>query len=149
MLAGDKVRAPGGAHIWVLPYQGPQERHGCPSDGRYGPAGSYAWFHLHLFGGLTPYGVNVVYAQWNTADLLAGHFEFSERYYRLWGLFIDQRFGIGRWAPLLLAAVPGLALLIPAGSGGRLVLLLIFTQMLMATFVSITMMDGGSPGGQC
>ncbi len=109
-------------------------------------AGVYAWFHLHQFGGLTPYGANVVYAQWNTVDLLGGHIEFAERYYRLWGLFIDRRFGIGRWAPLLLAAAPGLALLIPAGPGHRLVLLLIFAQMLMAAFVSITMMGWWFPG---
>lgn len=109
-------------------------------------AGFYAWFHLHQFGGLTPYGANVVYAQWNTVDLLGGHIEFAERYYRLWGLFIDRRFGIGRWAPLLLAAAPGLALLIPAGPGHRLVLLLIFAQMLMAAFVSITMMGWWFPG---
>ena len=109
-------------------------------------AGFYAWFHLHLFGGLTPYGVNVVYARWNTVDLLGGHIEFGERYYRLWGLFVDRRFGIGRWAPLLLAAVPGMASLMLAGSGCRLVLLLIFAQMLMATFVSITMMGWWFPG---
>ena len=109
-------------------------------------AGFFAWFHLHLFGALTPYGVNAVYAQWSTADILGGHIEFSERYYRLWGLFIDRRFGIGRWAPLLLVAVPGMALLLAADSGRRLVLLLIFAQMLIATFVALTMMGWWFPG---
>ena len=109
-------------------------------------AGAFAWFHLHLFGGLTPYGVNVVYARWNTVDILGGHIEFGERYYRLWGLFIDRRFGIGRWAPLLLTAVPGMALMAVAGSAHRLLLSLIIVQMLIATFVAITMMGWWFPG---
>ena len=109
-------------------------------------AAFFAWFHLHLFGGLTPYGVNVVYAGWNTSDILGGHVDWGERYYRLWGLFIDRRFGIGRWAPLLLVAVPGLALLAIGRLHLRLVLALIVVQMLIATFVAITMMGWWFPG---
>ena len=109
-------------------------------------AGFYAWFHLHLFGSLTPYSVNAVYAGWNSAEILGGHVEWGERYYRLWGLFIDRRFGIGRWAPLLLVAVPGLALLAMAKPACRLVMGLIIAQMLMATFVAITMMGWWFPG---
>ena len=109
-------------------------------------AGFFVWFHLHLFGGLTPYGVNVVYAQWNTVDIFAGHIEFGERYYRLWGLFVDRRFGIGRWAPLLLATVPGMALLAAGGPLQRLALALILLQMVIATFVAITMMGWWFPG---
>ena len=109
-------------------------------------AGFYAWFHLALFGSLTPYSVNAVYAGWNSAEILGGHIEWGERYYRLWGLFIDRRFGIGRWAPLLLVAVPGLALLAISKPTGRLVLALILMQMLIATFVAITMMGWWFPG---
>ena len=109
-------------------------------------AGFYAWFHLTLFGSLTPYSVNVVYAGWNSAEILGGHIEWGERYYRLWGLFIDRHFGIGRWAPLLLVAVPGLALLAMAGWPHRLALGLIIVQMLIATFVAITMMGWWFPG---
>ena len=109
-------------------------------------AGFFAWFHLHLFGGLTPYGVSVVYAQWDTIEILEGHVDFKERYYRLWGLFVDRRFGIGRWAPLLLAAVPGLALLAAAGWAHRLALAVILVQMVIATFVAITMMGWWFPG---
>ena len=108
--------------------------------------GFFIWFHLHLFGSLTPYGVNVVYAQWDTVDILTGHIGFEDRYYRLWGLFVDQRFGIGRWAPLLLAAVPGAALLAMAGGSQRLILLLLLAQLLVATFVAITMMGWWFPG---
>lgn len=108
--------------------------------------GFFTWFHLQLFGSLTPYGVNVVYAQWDTVDILTGHVGFADRYYRLWGLFVDQRFGIGRWAPLLLAAVPGAALLAMAGAPQRLILLLVLAQLLVATFVAITMMGWWFPG---
>ena len=109
-------------------------------------AAFYAWFHLHLFGGLTPYGVNAAYAGWKSTEILDGHIAWGERYYRLWGLFIDQRFGIGRWAPLLLAAIPGFTLLALARWPHRLVLGLIFVQMLVATFIAITMMGWWFPG---
>ena len=109
-------------------------------------AAFFAWFHLHLFGGLTPYGVNVVYAGWNSSEILGGHIEWGERCYRLWGLVIDRRFGIGRWAPLLLIAVPGLALMAMALPHLRLALMLIVAQMLIATFVAITMMGWWFPG---
>ena len=109
-------------------------------------AALFAWFHLHVFGGLTPYGVNVVYSQWNTVQILGGHVEFADRYYRLWGLFVDRRFGIGRWAPLLLAAAPALALLVMKTWEHRLVLVLIVIQLLIATFVAITMMGWWFPG---
>ena len=88
----------------------------------------------------------MVYAGWNSAEILGGHVEWGERYYRLWGLFIDRRFGIGRWAPLLLVAVPGLTLLAMAKPACRLVLGLIVAQMLIATFVAITMMGWWFPG---
>ena len=109
-------------------------------------AGFYAWFHVLLFGGLTPYGVNAAYAGWNSTEILSGHIAWGERYYRLWGLFVDQRFGIGRWAPLLLAAVPGFALLAFATWPRRLVLGLVLVQVGVATFVAITMMGWWFPG---
>ena len=109
-------------------------------------AAFYAWFHLELYGGLTPYGVNAIYAQRNTAEILGGHIEWGERYYRLWGLFIDRRFGIGRWAPLLLVAVPGMALLAAGRPALKLALSLVLVQMLVATFVAITMMGWWFPG---
>ena len=109
-------------------------------------AALFIWFHLHVFGGLTPYGVNVVYADWNTAQILGGHIELTERYYRIWGLFVDRRFGLGRWAPLLLAVAPALALLAMRTWEQRVLLTLIVIQLLIATFVAITMMGWWFPG---
>ena len=109
-------------------------------------AGLFVWFHVRVFGGLTPYGVNVVYANWDTLRILEGHVGFEERFYRLWGLFVDRRFGIGRWAPLLLAVVPGLALLAWRGAAHRVVLGLVLVQLLIAAFVATTMMGWWFPG---
>ena len=109
-------------------------------------AALYAWSHLHIYGGLTPYGVNVVYAEWSTAEIFSGHVGLSERYYRIWGLFVDRRFGIGRWAPLLLAVAPALILLATRTWEQRLLLVLIVIQLLIATFVAITMMGWWFPG---
>ena len=103
-------------------------------------AAIFIWFHLKTFGELTPYNVSVVYGGMSTAETLGLHVEFQERVYRLWGIFVDRRFGIGRWAPLLLAVVPGMALLARGTSSMRLVLGLILTQLLIAAFVVITMM---------
>ncbi|MEX2599907.1 MAG: hypothetical protein WD533_09660, partial [Dehalococcoidia bacterium] len=108
--------------------------------------GYYAWFHLHTFGYLTPYSVGAVYAMDGTLDVVGQHLAFIERFYRLWGLFIDERFGAGRWAPILLAAVPALPLLWRANGTFRLVLLLVLSQLGVATFVNITMMGWWFPG---
>ena len=109
-------------------------------------AALFVWFHLRVFGGLTPYGVNVVYPNWDTVRILEGHVGLEERFYRLWGLFIDRRFGLGRWAPLLLAVVPGLVLLAWRTAAHHLVLGLMLTQLLIATFVATTMMGWWFPG---
>lgn len=109
-------------------------------------AGSFAWFHLATFGDLTPYSVNVVYAGSSTGELLDAHVALNDRFYRLWGLFIDRRFGIARWAPFLFLAIPGLVLLLRQGAASRLVLALIAAQVGIATFVAITMMGWWFPG---
>ncbi len=109
-------------------------------------AALFVWFHMRVFGDLTPYGVNVVYANWDTVRILEGHVGFGERIYRLWGLFIDRRFGIGRWAPLLLAVVPGLVSLAFGKASHRLVLGLVLIQLMIAAFVATTMMGWWFPG---
>lgn len=106
----------------------------------------YVWFHVATFGGLTPYGVNVVYAGDSTVELVGEHLDFATRFYRLWGLYIDERFGVGRWAPVLLLAVPGFAWLARRPGVPRLALALMGAQHLMATFVAITMMGWWFPG---
>ena len=106
----------------------------------------FVWFHLAAFDSLTPYNVNVVYAGLSSVALVDQHVEFADRVYRLWGLFIDQRFGIGRWAPIFLAAAPALGLLLFGGGRLRLVLGLVVVQIVIAVFVAITMMGWWFPG---
>jgi hypothetical protein len=87
-----------------------------------------------------------VYAGDSTLSIIGQHFTLWERGYRLWGLFIDANFGIGRWAPVLLPVAPALLLLWRRGGLARLALALVITQLLMATFVAITFMGWWFPG---
>jgi hypothetical protein len=106
----------------------------------------YVWGHYALFGDLTAYSVNTVYEGADAVSVIEGHVAFQDRVYRIWGLLIDQRFGSGRWVPLLLMLPASLPLLLGAGKTGRLVLGLIVAQVLVATFVAITMMGWWFPG---
>lgn len=107
---------------------------------------AYAGFHPVTYESLTPYNVNLVYAGDSTAGTLVRHVEFGDRVYRLWGLLIDRRFGVARWAPVLFLVLPGLLLLVRGDARMRLVLGLVVTQVLIATFVAITMMGYWFPG---
>jgi hypothetical protein len=141
---------------------------------------AYVWFHYAVFEDLTAYSVNTVYEGADAASVLQSHVSIPDRAYRLYGLFVDQRFGIGRWAPLLLLVPASLPLLLSrrvvstrasgatsdgmasrnesgrVGQGDRVgrsygvvrltVLALIVTQLLIATFVAITMMGWWFPG---
>jgi hypothetical protein len=124
---------------------------------------AYVWFHYAVFEDLTAYSVSTVYEGADAASVLQSHVSISDRAYRLWGLLVDQRFGIGRWAPLLLLVPASLPLLVrgrlAVGSGAQgdregrpyglvpiLVLSLVLTQVLIATFVAITMMGWWFPG---
>lgn len=107
---------------------------------------AFIGWHLSVFDGLTPYGVNTVYAGGSTSEIVADHLSFGDRVYRLWGVFVDRRFGIGRWAPLLLVAVPGIVLARHRRGAARIVGGLIAVQLGIATFVVITMMGWWFPG---
>ena len=107
---------------------------------------AYAWVHLATFGGLTPYSLNIVYAGQTTAALVADHLSYSDRAYRLWGLLIDQRFGLGRWAPVFFVVVAALPFVWRIGRVGQLIVILIATQVLVASFVAVTMMGWWFPG---
>jgi hypothetical protein len=107
---------------------------------------AYIWAHYALFGDLTAYSVNTVHEGAGAGDVFRAHIGLGDRAYRLWGLFIDGRFGIGRWAPVLLLVPPSLPLLMRHGQVGTLVLALIACQLLIATFVAITMMGWWFPG---
>jgi hypothetical protein len=106
----------------------------------------YIWGHYVLFDDLTAYSVNTVFEGADAVTVFEGHVAFQDRIYRIWGLLIDQRFGSARWVPLLLLAPASLPLLLRAGATGRIVLALIVSQVLVATFVAITMMGWWFPG---
>ena len=107
----------------------------------------YAWFHLATYGGLTPYVVNVLYAGKDTLELVGSHFVLWERLYRLAGLWFDGEFGVLRWAPVLLLALPAVPWLLRQPPRVRWTLaLLLVTQVLVAVFFSLTMRGWWFPG---
>lgn len=99
-----------------------------------------AWWHLRTFGGLTAYSTNVVWAGEGTGSILGRHFQLTGRSHRLYGLFLDARFGLLRWLPVAVVAVWG-------ASRRTLVHLAVLAAcILVATFASITMMGWWFPG---
>ncbi len=106
----------------------------------------YIGWHLATFDALTPYSSNLVYEGESTAAVVDAHFSFGDRLYRLWGLFIDRRFGVGRWAPVLLLVPLALPFAARRISSGKLVATLVVTQVCVASFVSVTMMGWWFPG---
>jgi hypothetical protein len=131
-----------GFYVWQA---GRDERIAFASLGALS-AVAYGWWHLSTFGALTPYNGNLVYDGASTASVIDSHISFSNRIYRIWGLFIDRRFGIGRWAPVLLCVLPALPLVRRVLPAGNLVVALIVTQLVVAAFVSVTMMGWWFPG---
>jgi hypothetical protein len=112
---------------------------------------AYVGFHYAVFEDLTAYSVNTVYEGAAAGSVLQDHVSLTDRAYRLWALFVDQRFGIARWAPLFLLLPMSLPLLLRDDGGQglsarRMVLGLILAQVLVATFVAITMMGWWFPG---
>lgn len=100
----------------------------------------YVWWHVHTFGGLTPYSTNVVWSGEGDSSILADHVDWSGRSYRLYGLFLDARFGLFRWLPIAVLALWGVGRRTAAHAG------VIGICVLMGTFVSITMMGWWFPG---
>lgn len=124
----------------------------------------FAWWHVHTFGGLTPYGTNVVWSGEGTASILGSHVAVGGRAYRLYGLFLDARFGLVRWLPAAALAVcavgranrsvhddvrrAGAAVHRTHGppSGVAASVAVLAVCVLMGAFVSITMMGWWFPG---
>jgi hypothetical protein len=100
----------------------------------------YVWWHLHTFGGLTPYATNLVYSGEGSARIVTEHLTQAGRTYRLYGLFLDARFGLFRWLPVAALALFGLR------RQNVLAALTVATTILVATFASITMMGWWFPG---
>jgi hypothetical protein len=106
----------------------------------------YLLFHVHVYGGLTPYSVNLIYAGSSTPELVAQHIEVWNRLYRLLGLWVDREFGLVRWAPIFLLAVPGVVLARRDPGMVRWMLLPLAVEILVAAFLSITMRGWWFPG---
>lgn len=102
--------------------------------------GHYLWWHLHTFGGLTPYASNGVWAGEGTATILDRHLALSGRPYRLYGLFIDARFGLFRWLPAAVLAAWGLRRRTAVHGA------VVATAVVLGTFVWVTIMGWWFPG---
>jgi hypothetical protein len=100
----------------------------------------YLWWHQQAFGSLTPYSTNVVWSGEGDSSILADHIDWTGRSYRLYGLFLDARFGLFRWLPLAVLALWGIRRRTAAHSS------VLAVCVLMGTFVSITMMGWWFPG---
>lgn len=106
-----------------------------------GIGGAHAvWWHFQTFGGLTPYGTNVVWSGDGTASILAAHIDVGDRGHRLAGLFLDARFGLLRWLPMAVLAAWGVRRTTALYSG------VVAVCVMLAAFVSITMMGWSFPG---
>jgi hypothetical protein len=102
--------------------------------------GHYDWWHLHTFGGLTPYGTNVVWAGEGTSSILVDHLDMPDRTYRLYGLFLDARFGLLRWLPVAILALLGIQRRTWSHAAN------VAIGVALGTFVSITIMGYWFPG---
>jgi hypothetical protein len=100
----------------------------------------YVWWHFHTFDNLTPYATNVVYSGEGSATIVREHLLMSGRTYRLYGLFLDARFGVIRWLPAVVLAAWGIRrrTLLPSA--------VVATCVVVGTFASITMMGWWFPG---
>jgi hypothetical protein len=100
----------------------------------------YFWWHLHTFGGLTPYSTNLVYAGEGTVAILHDHLSLPDRTYRLYGLFLDARFGLLRWLPVAAVALLGI------GRRTWSHAVTVAIGVALGTFVSVTIMGYWFPG---
>lgn len=141
-MAGREVRPPcrpARPGLGLASASGAAEAGGVRHPGR-GLAVTAAWSHLRTFGGLTPYSTNVVWSGEGTAAIVASHLGWQDRGYRLFGLFLDARFGLFRWLPASVLALWGItrrALLATA---------VVATCVVVGTFLAITMMGWWFPG---
>lgn len=110
-------------------------------------AAHYVWWHVATFGGLTPYSVNVAWSGSTDREILADHLAFVWRSYRVYGVFLDARFGLFRWLPAAVLAIWSLHPPVSSRRGmAALPAATIVACVLVATFASITIMGWWFPG---
>jgi hypothetical protein len=128
----------GGVYVWR---QRP-DRRTLTIAGVIGGAAAihFAWWHMRTFGSLTPYSTNLVWAGEGTSSIIADHLAMPDRAYRLYGLFLDARFGLFRWLPIAVLGLWGI------GRRTLSVAATVAIGVLLGTFVSITIMGYWFPG---
>ncbi|MCC6236171.1 MAG: hypothetical protein IT299_01205 [Dehalococcoidia bacterium] len=107
---------------------------------------AYVGWHLATYGALTAYSASWAWADAGTTEVLVDHLSLWERAYRLTGVFVDERFGLGRWAPVLLLTLPAVAVLLLRPGVPRVAVALVVVQLLLASLVALTMMGWWFPG---
>jgi hypothetical protein len=108
----------------------------------------YLWFNQEMYGGWTPYAAGDFFA---TGELraLGPKPNYPGRSTRLVGLMVDREFGIAAWQPAYLLLFPALAAGIRQRLAHRRLLLAILASgWLVATFVAQTMHGWWWPGRQ-
>lgn len=128
------------AGVWAWRFRGQRRALAAAAALSALAAVHFAWWHLRTFGALTPYTTNVVWAGEGTAAILRHHLAARDRPYRLYGVFLDARFGLFRWLPAAVLGLWGLGRRTGAAAG------VVAACVLTATFVSITFMGWWFPG---
>jgi hypothetical protein len=108
----------------------------------------FALGHFWIYGGWTAYASGSHFAA-GDFSVVGDRPDYVGRSQRVVGLLVDRSFGLAVWQPAAFALVPATAVMLrrrPAA--GRLVLVLLATGWLMATYVALTMQGWWWPGRQ-
>lgn len=110
----------------------------------------YVAFDLAVYGGLTPYASGDHFEAIGEFGAIGAAPDYLARSQRLLGLLVDRAFGLASWQPAYLLAVPAVAWVATRRDtpGAGVLLAVIATGWLVATFVAQTMHGWWWPGRQ-
>lgn len=103
-------------------------------------AATFVWWHSRVFGGLTAYTTNIVWAGDDTLGILERHVQLSGRAHRLYASLLDVRFGVFRWLPISALSFWGIS------RKTALPVAFVATSLGIAAFSSETIMGWWFPG---